>query len=96
MSERRTYPADLVINGRPIHEIVIDPHYEAKHEDIDDALILALVCGLDGREFQAESRDGEWEFFMLDRIDFQSKQYRLVWCLRDDCLFIGVVNCFRR
>ncbi|MBC7690315.1 MAG: hypothetical protein H7222_00970 [Methylotenera sp.] len=88
MSERRTYSADLVIDGRPIHEIVIDPHYEAKHEDIDDVLILELVGGLDGREFQAESRDGEWEFFMLDRIDFQSKQYRLIWCLRDDCLFI--------
>ena len=93
MRERRTYSANLVINGRPIHEIVIDPHYEAKHEDIDDALILELVRG---REFQAESRDGEWEFFMLDRIEHQSKQYQLVWCLRDDCLLIGVVNCFRR
>lgn len=96
MSKRRTYPADLVINGRPIQEIVIDPHYETKHDDINDALILELVYSLNGREFQADSRDGEWEYFMLDRIDHQSKQYRLVWCLRDTCLFIGVVNCFRR
>jgi hypothetical protein len=96
MSERRSYPTDLVINGRPIHEIVIDSHYEAKHSDMSDALILELVRSLDGREFQPEERDGEWEFFMLDRIEHQKKTYRLVWCLRDDCLFIGVINCFRR
>lgn len=61
--ERRTYPVDrLVINGRPINEIIIDPHYEFKHPDIDDALILELVKSMNGQEFQPEERDGEWEF----------------------------------
>ena len=96
MSERRTYSVNLVINGRIIHEVIIDPHYEAKHPDIDDSLILKLVEDLNGKEFEPENREGDWEFFMLDRIDFEGKQYRLVWCLRDDCLFIGIVNCFRR
>jgi hypothetical protein len=51
---------------------------------------------LNGREFLAEERDGEWEYFMLDRIEHGGKFYRLVWCMGDHSLFIGVINCFRR
>jgi hypothetical protein len=96
MRKRRRYAVSLVVNGRPIHEVVIDPHYEIKHPDINDALILELLRGLDGKEFQPEERAGEWEFFMLDRIGHQGKQYRLVWCMRDAAPFLGVINCFRR
>lgn len=96
MSERRSYSVKMVVNGRNINEVVIDLHYEAKHSDIDDALILELVKYLDGREFLPEEYDREWEYFMLDRIEHQGKLYRLVWCMRDHCLFIGVINCFRR
>ena len=63
---------------------------------VHDGLILELLKGLDGREFQPDGRDGEWEFFMLDRIEHQGKQYRLVWCMRDEHAFLGVINCFRR
>ena len=84
---RRRYEMHLVVNGRLIEEVVIDPHYEVKHPDIDDGLILELVRRLDGKEFQSEERQGEWEFYMLDRI---------VWCLRDGSPFLGVINCFRR
>jgi len=96
MSERTRYPMNLVVNGCQIDEVVIDPHYKEKHPDISDALIIDLVKGLDGKEFQVQERDGEWEFFMLDRIEYKGKLYRLIWCLRDSCLFLGVVNCFRR
>jgi hypothetical protein len=96
ISERTRYPLNLAVNGRQIDEVVIDPHYKDKHPDISDALILDLVKGLDGKEFQVQERDGEWEFFMLDRIEYEGKLYRLVWCLRDSCFFLGVVNCFRR
>ncbi len=96
MSERRSYPTLLTINGRSISEVIIDPHYETRHPDISDALILELVAGLGGKEFQPDERNGEWEFYSLDRIEHQDKLYRLVWCLRDECLFIGVINCFRR
>jgi hypothetical protein len=87
---------NLVVNGRQIDEVVIDPHYKEKHPDISDALILDLVKGLDGREFQVQERAGKWEFFMLDRIEYGGKLYRLVWCLHDSFPFLGVVNCFRR
>lgn len=52
--------------------------------------------GLDGKEFQPDERSAEWEFFMVDRMEHHGKQYRLVWCMRDGCHFIGVINCFRR
>jgi hypothetical protein len=96
MSGRRAYVLSLTVNGRRVSEVVIDPHYETKHPDISDALILELVQELDGKEVLPDERDGEWEFFMLDRIENQGKQYRLIWCMRDECRFIGVINCFRR
>jgi len=86
----------LPVNGRRIEEVIIDPHYEIKPADIDDELILELVSRLDGKEFQSEEREGEWEFYMPDRIAHRGKQYRLVWCLRDASPFPGVINCFRR
>jgi hypothetical protein len=96
MKKRRSYAVSLAVNGRPIQEVVIDPHYELKHRDINDALILELVSGLDGKEFQPDERAGEWEFFMLDRIEHRGRWYRLVWCLRDASPLLGVINCFRR
>ena len=96
MGERRSYPLRLTINGRAIEEVIIDPHYEENHPEINDSLILALVRKLDGRELQPEERSDDWEFFMLDRLEHEEKLYRLVWCMRDNCLFIGVINCFRR
>ncbi len=96
MSERRSYPLQVIINGRHFEEVIIDPHYATKHPEINDSLILALVGKLNGREFQPEDRDEDWEFFMLDRVEHEGKMYRLVWCTRDSAIFIGVINCFRR
>jgi hypothetical protein len=39
MKRRRSYKMRLLVNGRPIEEVVIDPHYKIKHPDIDDELI---------------------------------------------------------
>jgi len=96
MSERRAYRLSLTVNGRQVNEVVIDPHYETKHADISDALILELVKGLDGKEFQPDERDGEWEFFMLDRMEHRGRQYRLIWCMRNGSPLLGVIKCFRR
>ncbi len=96
MTRRRSYRMQLLVNGRLIEEVVVDPHYETKHPDISDELILKLVTRLDGKEFQPEEGQGEWEFYMLDRISCRGKRYRLVWCLRDASPFLGVINCFRR
>ena len=93
---RRTYKIDLTVNGIRIIEVVIDPHYEKKHREINDTLILELVHKLDGKEFAPEERQGGFEFFMFDRIPHNGKFYRLVWCTQDHCMYIGVINAFRR
>lgn len=86
----------LKVNGRLITEVVIDTHYEEKHPDINDELILELVKKLDGRDFPPTDRDEDWEFFMVDRMKHEGKLYRLIWCMQDHSLFIGVINAFRR
>jgi hypothetical protein len=96
MKRRRSYKMRLLINGRPIEDVVIDPHHEIKHPDIDDELIVGIVKRLNGKEFQPEARQGEWEFYLLGRIGYRGKLYRLVWCLQDASPLLGVINCFRR
>ena len=94
--DRRSYSVTLTVNGRPITEVVIDPHYEEKHPDISDELILELVKKLDGNEYVPQEREDDWEFFMLDQLEHEGKRYRLVWCMKDQALFIGVIKAFRR
>jgi len=93
---RRSYRIRVPINGRRIRQVLIDPHYEEKHPDISDELILKLVDRLDGGEFQASDRKKDWEFYILDRMPYEGKLYRLVWCTQEEAIFIGVINCFRR
>ena len=93
---RRSYHIEIMVNGRHINEIIIDPYYEKKHPDVTDEIICRLVQTLDGKEFVHEMiRDG-FRFYMLDRIPLDGKFYRLVWCMQKDCIYIGVINAFRR
>jgi hypothetical protein len=95
--DRREYKVHLRVNNRSIHKVVIDPHYELRHsESIDDQTILALVKQLDGRIFLPIKRQGEFEYFVEDKMKLKKKLYKLVWLLHDDEVFIGVVNCYRR
>ena len=97
MTERRHYPFEITINGRKIIEVVIDPHYESRHSDsINDSLILELVKLLDGGTYEPNSlRDG-FQYFVADPISLKGFNYRLVWLLEDEKLFVGVLNAFRR
>jgi hypothetical protein len=97
VKSRRTYPVSLTVNDRLINEVVIDPHYEGKHsESISDEIILALVAKLDGKTFDADDQDNEYEYFKTEPIEYERKNYRLIWLLKDDCMFIGVINAYRR
>jgi hypothetical protein len=51
---RRTYTISITVNGFLIDEVVIDSHYEKKHPDITDAIILSLVHRLDLGEFDPD------------------------------------------
>ena len=97
VESRRTYPVNLVVNDRPIHQVVIDRHYEEEHaESVTDEIVLALVARLDGRTFDSDDRDEEYEYFKTDPIEYGGKNYRLIWLLKDDSMFIGVINAYRR
>ena len=75
MDERRAYLLlpKIVLNGRHITQVVIDSHYELKHSEIDDVLILDLVRKLDGLEIPCQEQKAEWQFFVLDRIPYRKK-----------------------
>ena len=95
---RREYRLRLTINGRLINSVIVDSHYEIKHfRVINDALILELVKGLNGRIYEADSIsvDG-WEIYVNDPLFLGEKPYRLVWCVHPDEDCIGIINAFRR
>lgn len=96
MDNRRHYPKYLKINGREFFEVVIDPHYEDKHGDITDELILELVEYLDGGRFDPVGRNGDWSFYNFEKVLHRGGLYRLIWCTNDDLLYVGVINCHRR
>ena len=97
MEHRRNYSISLVVNDRAISEVVIDAHFEEKHaESINDEIILKLVQKLDGRFFEADDEDEEFQYFKTEPIELDGKNYRLIWLLKNNCMFIGVVNAFRR
>lgn len=94
---RRTYDVDIRVNGQPITQVIIDPHYELRHSDsIDDELILALVLTLDGQEHVAEIIQETYTYFVTDKIDFRGHLYKLIWLMEDQHVYIGVINAYRR
>jgi hypothetical protein len=96
--ERRQYDISVVVNGKELSFLVIDPHYLKKHKgSVTDEIIIELVKMLDGGEFVPEkmSADG-YEYYVEDRMVLKGKTYKLIWLLKDDEIYIGVVNCYRR
>jgi len=95
-SKQRIYKIEpIFVNGIKIVQVVIDPHYEEKHQDhMNDALILKLVKTLDGRYELPEAKTGRYAYFAT-LIEIGQKQYRLIWLLEDHAIYIGVVNAYR-
>ena len=92
----RVYLLNLEINGRQFDEVHIDPHYEKKHPYMSDEKVLEIVKVLNGKRFVCQDKKGSWEYFELEPIFYQNRNYRLVWCLRDSSSFVGIRNCFYR
>lgn len=85
----------IVVNGIRVAQVVIDLHYQEKHSDhMNDDLILRLVKELDGRRELPETQTDRYSYFAT-LIELDDKQYRLIWLLEDNAIYIGVVNAYR-
>src|SRR5581483_6970551 len=95
---RRTYLLGIFVNGRWFNRVEIDPHYEEKHgETVNDVIILELVKSLSTKKYVAERIDkNDFHYFTTEPIFFEEKPYRLVWLTHPKESFIGVRNAFRR
>ncbi len=97
MSLRREYPVRMMINGIFITKVIIDPHYEVKHSgSISDELILELVKTLDGDTHEENDRKDSFLYFVKDNIMYKGKNYKLIWLLEDNEVYVGVINAYRR
>ncbi|MCC7442441.1 MAG: hypothetical protein IT285_12465 [Bdellovibrionales bacterium] len=54
-----------------------------------------MVVRLSGRYFNENGRQDDYAYFATE-LARSDKLYRLVWLFKDDALYLGVVNCFRR
>lgn len=96
MNQRRVYSTQIEVNGILIKKIIIDDHYELNHkESINDEIILKLVQTLHGRFYEYEIKKGSFYYFVVDRILFLEKMYRLIWLLEHGQNYIGVINAYR-
>ena len=93
MDRRELKIRTITINGRRISKVIVDPHVN-KHKDITDDVILDLVRELDGAEQRPDETKTLFEYY-VSRIQIYDKQYRLVWLLEDNQLYIGIVTAFR-
>lgn len=86
----------ITVNRVEISVVIIDSHYEEKHGDhIDDELIIELVRLLDGRIELPEAEDENGFSYFVTLLEFEEKQYRLVWLLEQGEIYIGIINAFR-
>lgn len=93
---KREYYINLFINNIAITKVVIDDHYEEKHsESIDDEIIILLVKELNNEIFEPVDSKDRYQYFVTEKA-LNGKNYRLIWLLEDNEIYIGVINAYRR
>ena len=95
MDDRTEYPLEITINNRKLSRVVIDQHYQIKHPEMNDELIIELVKTQDGAILNVDDEKDGFQYFTVEPVEYMDKPYRLVLLLyiHDDCL--GGVNAFR-
>ena len=86
----------IQVNRVTVSKIIIDSHYKKKHANyMTDQLILNLVRSLDGRIEVPEKKDEDGYSYFATLLSYENKQYRLIWLLEDNAIYIGVLNAYR-
>ena len=75
--EKKTYSLPLKVNGYSFQKVDISRHYQKKHSDITDELILELLrLFVDKKDFQPDKLTTD--YFVLERVLHHGKKYKLV------------------
>ena len=75
--KRNIYSLSLEVNNQSFSQIDISQHYQEKHPDISDELILELLkLFVDKKEIQPDKLTSD--YFVLERIIYKDKKYKLV------------------
>jgi len=75
--EKKTYPLNFEVNGYHFSQADISQHYQEKHPDITDELILELLkLFVDKRTFQPDKQTTD--YFVLEKILHHDKKYKLI------------------
>jgi len=86
----------IQVNRLTISKVIIDSHYKKKHADyMTEQLILSLVKSLHGRIEVPETVDEDGYSYFATLLNHKNKQYRLVWLIEDNAIYIGVLNAYR-
>lgn len=94
--KRREYDIEpITVNKIVVTKVLIDSHYEEKHGSyLNDEMILRLVFRLDGRVELPEAVEGDYSYFVT-LLELDGKQYRLIWLLESQAIYVGVINAYR-
>ena len=75
--EKETYFLSLEVNGYSFQKVEISQHYQKKHPDVTDELILELLkLFVDKKNFQPDKLTTD--FFVLEKILHLGKKYKMV------------------
>ena len=75
--EKKTYDLNLEVNDYAFPKVHISQHYQEKHPDITDELILELLkLFIDKKTFQPDKLTTD--YFVLEKILHLGKKYKLV------------------
>jgi hypothetical protein len=75
--EKKTYSLPLKVNGYSFPKVDISQHYQKKHSDITDELILELLrLFVDKKDFQPDKLTTD--YFVLEKVLHYGKKYKLI------------------
>lgn len=93
--KRHSYTLSFNFDGIEIDELIIDQHYNLKHPEVDDWIILELVKSIENSTEINKVFSGDFTYYLFQPVFYNDKPYRLILILEKDRNYLGVVNAFR-